>query len=71
VALVGGGATPRQALVAAAWSPAVVAAWAACGAAVMAAAMRRAERDRGVRLLIPAGLRQRVAAGNVLHTAPR
>lgn len=71
VALIGGGATPRQALVAAAWSPTVVVAWAACGAAVMAAAMRRAERRRGVRLLVPAGLRQRVAAGNVLHTAPR
>jgi hypothetical protein len=70
VALVGTAATPREALVAAAWSPAVVAAWAACGAAVMADAMRRAERARGVRLLVPAGLRQRVAAGNVLHAAP-
>lgn len=71
VALVGASATPRQALLAAAWSPAVVAAWAACGAAVMADAMRRAEQAHGVRLLIPAGLRQRVADGHVLHTAPR
>jgi hypothetical protein len=70
VALVGASPTPRQALVAAAWSPSVVAAWAAAGAAVMAAAMRRGERTHGVRLLLPAGLRQRVAAGPVLHTLP-
>jgi len=37
----------------------------------MADAMRRAEQAHGVRLLIPAGLRQRVADGHVLHTAPR
>ena len=38
----------------------------------MAACVRRAEeRHRASRLLFPAGLRQRVAAGHVLHTAPQ
>ncbi|MGH3075371.1 MAG: hypothetical protein ACRDQC_10605, partial [Gaiellales bacterium] len=64
-------ATPGHALVAAAWAPVVVAAWAASGAGVMAVLVRRAEERRDVRLLFPAGLRQRVAAGHVLHTAPR
>ncbi len=71
IALLGGRATPGHALVAAAWAPVVVAAWAASGAGVMAVLVRRAEERRDVRLLFPAGLRQRVAAGHVLHTAPR
>jgi hypothetical protein len=71
IVLLGGGHTPAEALVAAAWSPAVVAAWAASGAAVMAAVIRRSEEREGVLLLFPAGLRQRVAAGHVLHTAPK
>ncbi|MGH3140102.1 MAG: hypothetical protein ACRDQE_10235 [Gaiellales bacterium] len=71
IALPGGQATPGHALVAAAWAPVVVAAWAASGAGVMAVLVRRAEERRDVRLLFPAGLRQRVAAGHVLHTAPR
>jgi hypothetical protein len=71
IVLLGGQATPGHALVAAAWAPVVVAAWAASGAGVMAALVRRAEERQDVRLLFPAGLRQRVAAGHVLHTAPR
>jgi len=71
IVLLGGQATPGHALVAAAWAPVVVAAWAASGSGVMAALVRRAEERQDVRLLFPAGLRQRVAAGYVLHTAPR
>ena len=71
IVLLGGGRTPGEALVAAACSPAVVAAWAASGAVVMAAVVRRSEERAGVRLLFPAGVRQRVAAGHVLHTAPK
>jgi hypothetical protein len=71
IVLLGGGHTPGEALVAAVWSPAVVAAWAASGAAVMAAVVRRSEEREDVRLLFPAGVRQRAAAGHVLRTAPR
>jgi hypothetical protein len=71
IVLLGGPATPGHALVAAAWAPVVVAAWAASGAGVMASLVRRAEERQNLRLLVPAGLRQRVAAGHVLHTAPR
>jgi hypothetical protein len=71
IVLLGGPHTPGQALVAAAWSPAVVAAWAVSGAAVMTILVRRSEQRRGVLLLFPAGLRQRVAAAHVLHTAPK
>jgi hypothetical protein len=71
IVVLGGGHTPGEALVAAAWAPAVVAAWAASGAVVMAAVVRRSEEREGVRLLFPAGVRQRVAAGHVLHTAPK
>ena len=71
IVMLGGGHTPAEALIAAAWSPAVVAAWAASVAAVMAAVIRRSEEREGVLLLFPAGLRQRVAAGHVLHTAPK
>jgi hypothetical protein len=71
VVLLGGRHTAGWALVAATWSPVVVAAWAASGAAVMTALVRRAERHHGVRLLFPAGLRQRVAAAHVFHGAPR
>jgi hypothetical protein len=71
IVLLGGRHTPGEALVAAAWAPAVVAAWAASGALVMAAVVRRSEEREGVILLFPAGVRQRVAAGHVLHTAPK
>lgn len=71
IVLLGGRHTPGQALVAATWAPVVVAVWAASGAAVMTALVRRAEDRRGVQLLFPAGLRQRVAAAHVFHTAPR
>lgn len=71
IVILGGPHTAGWALVAATWSPVVVAAWAASGAAVMSALVRRAERRRGVRLLFPVGVRQRVAAQHILHTAPR
>ena len=71
IVLLDGPATLGHALVAATWAPVVVAAWAASGSGVMAALVRRAEERQDVRLLFPAGLRQRVAAGHVLHTAPR
>lgn len=71
VALAGGGHGAEHLLVAIAWAPAMVAAWTAASATFVVAATTRWERRRGLRLLFPAGVRQRAADPFVLYTAPR
>jgi hypothetical protein len=58
-------------LTALAWAPAMVAAWTATAAVLVMAATTSWERKRGLRLLFPAGVRQRAAEPYVLYTAPR
>jgi nitrate reductase NapE component len=67
----GGGHDGARFAVALAWAPAMVAAWTAASAASVVASASRWERERGLRLLFPAGLRQRAAEPYVLYTAPR
>jgi hypothetical protein len=69
--LAGGGHGGTRLVVALAWAPAMVAAWTAASAASVVAASVRWERARGLRLLFPAGVRQRAADPHVLYTAPR
>ena len=71
IVIAGGGRTPGQALAAAAWAPAVTAAWTACGAAAAAWRIRRVERHRGVEVLFAAGMRQRSLAAPVVRAASR
>lgn len=68
--LAGGGHGGARLLLAVAWAPAMVAAWTAASAASVVAASARWERERGVRLLFPAGIRQRAADPDVLYTTP-
>jgi len=65
-----GGHNGAQLAVALVWAPAMVAAWTAAWAASVVAASARWERERGLRLLFAAGLRQRAADPYVLYTAP-
>jgi hypothetical protein len=65
-----GGHDGAQLAVALVWAPAMVAAWTAAWAASVVAASARWERERGLRLLFSAGLRQRAADPYVLYTAP-
>ena len=58
-------------LTAVAWAPAMGAAWTAASATYVVAATTRWERSRGLRILFPAGARQRAAEPYVLYTAPR
>lgn len=67
----GGGHGGTHLIVALAWAPAMVVAWTAASAASVVASASRWERERGLRLLFPAGLRQRAADPYVLYTAPR
>ena len=67
----GGGHGGTHLIVALAWAPAMVVAWTAASAASVVASASRWERERGLRLLFPAGLRQRAADPSVLYTAPR
>jgi hypothetical protein len=67
----GGGHDGARFVVALAWAPAMVAAWTAAWAVSVAATASRWEHERGLRLLFPAGLRQRAADPYVLYTAPR
>lgn len=69
IVIAGGGHTPSQALAAAAWAPAVTAAWTACGAAAAAWRIRRWERHRGVEVLFAAGMRQRALSPPVIRAA--
>jgi hypothetical protein len=69
--LAGGGHGGARLAVALAWAPAIVAAWTAASAAAVVASATRWERERGLRLLFPAGIRQRAADPYVLYTAPR
>jgi hypothetical protein len=69
--LAGGIRTPEHAFLAAGWAPAVVTAWAAAGAAVTAARIRRLERRHGGRVLFPAGARQRAHVAPVIRPAQR
>jgi len=71
IVVAGGGRTPGQALAAAAWAPAVTAAWTACGAAAAAWRVRRWERRRGVEVLFAAGMRQRAMTPPVIRAASR
>jgi hypothetical protein len=71
VLLAGGGHGATHLLVAVAWAPAMVAAWTGASATLVVATTTRWERRRGVRLLFPAGVRQRAADPFVLYTAPR
>lgn len=68
--LTGGGHGGARLVLALAWAPALVAAWTAASAVSVVAASARWERERGLRLLFPAGLRQRAADPYVLYTAP-
>jgi hypothetical protein len=67
----GGGHGGARLLVAVACAPAIVTAWTAASAAFVVATTARWERARGLRLLFPAGIRQRAADRYVLYTAPR
>ena len=67
----GGGHGGTHLIVALAWAPAMVVAWTAASATSVVASASRWERERGLRLLFPAGLRQRAADPYVLYTAPR
>jgi hypothetical protein len=69
--LAGGAHGGTRLVVALAWAPAMVAAWTAASAASVVASASRWERRRGLRLLFPAGVRQRAADPYVLYTAPR
>ena len=69
--LAGGGHGGTRLVVALAWAPAMVAAWTAASAASVVASAARWERERGLRLLFPAGVRQRAADPYVLYTVPR
>ena len=71
IVIAGGERTPGHALAAAAWAPAVTAAWTACGAAAAAWRIRRLERRRGVEVLFAVGMRQRALAPPVIRAAPR
>jgi hypothetical protein len=71
VALAGGGHGAAHLLVAVAWAPAIVAAWTTASATLVVATTTRWERRRGLRLLFPAGVRQRAADPFTLYTAPR
>jgi hypothetical protein len=71
VLLLAGGGRGDGILVAVAWAPAMVAAWTAASAAYVVLVTTRWERERGLCLLFPAGLRQRAADPYVLYTVPR
>jgi hypothetical protein len=71
IVIAGGERTPGHALAAAAWAPAVAAAWTACGAAAAAWRIRRRERRSGVEVLFAAGMRQRALTPPVIRAAPR
>jgi hypothetical protein len=71
VAVFSGDHSGARLLTALAWAPAMVTAWTTASAMFVVAVTARWERKRGLRLLFPAGVRQRAADPYVLYTAPR